>query len=481
MFGLGRRKHSGDNNAGAGPGADESRKSSLALGGRGISAAMTPARYADFLPDAQAIAAREHSPVARILLVAIALVTALAIGWAAIAEVEKVTTAQGRVRPDGRVKIINHPEGGRIQEIYVVEGQRVAAGDPLVEFDPEFLDEEVGRLREEWTTFAAQTARLEAEAVRANTLIFPADLTDASPNILANQRSLFDARRAAFAANHSAAKDNARRFEREVEAQRGQIATLRETVEIRAEQEAATRKSTELGYFSRLRYLTIKNELIEAQGQLASRQKELSAREAQLAEARGRINQIEEDYFSDVLARLVESRQQRDSLARELSQTSTQQRRLIVRAPVDGIIQNMTVSSTGQSVDENDPLMNLIPTGETLIIEARVPNDDIGFIKLGQEAEIRVNTYDFVKFGTLNGTVSQIAADATEDPGGEGAVFNYVVLVKTDRTHLGASPTDQPVVPGMQVTADFKIGERTILSFLTDRVSQTTSTALRER
>ncbi|MDA0786707.1 MAG: HlyD family efflux transporter periplasmic adaptor subunit [Proteobacteria bacterium] len=125
--------------------------------------------------------------------------------------------------------------------------------------------------------------------------------------------------------------------------------------------------------------------------------------------------------------------------------------------------------------------MNLIPTGDTLIIEARVPNNDIGFITIGQEAEIRVNTYDFVKFGTLKGTVSQIAADATEDPGGQGDVFNYVVLVKTDRSHLGPNPTDQPVVPGMQVTADFKIGERTILSFLTDRGAQTTSTALRER
>ena len=472
MFGFRRRRGQteGDGNS-----------TRMALQGRGVSGVMTPARYADFLPDAQAIAAREHSPLARILLIAITFLTALALVWAAVAEVEKVTTAQGRVRPDSRVKIINHPEGGRIQEIYVVEGQRVVAGAPLVEFDPEFLDEEVARIREEWTTFAAQTARLEAESARADTLIFPADLDGTAPSILTNQRALFNARRAAFAANRGAAEDSARRFEGEVESLRDQIATLRESAEVREEQEARTRELTEKGYYSRLRYLNIKNELVEALGQVESRQKELAAREAQLAEARGRVAQIEEDYFSDVLAQLVESRQQRDSLARELAQSSAQQTNLIVRAPVDGIVQNMTISSTGQSVDDNEPLMNLVPTGDTLIIEARVANDDIGFIKLGQEAEIRVNTYDFVKFGTLKGTVSQIAADATEDPGGQGDVFNYVVLVKTDRTHLGPEPDDQPVVPGMQVTADFKIGERTILSFLTDRVSQTTSTALRER
>ncbi|MDA0786708.1 MAG: biotin/lipoyl-binding protein, partial [Proteobacteria bacterium] len=328
--------------------------------GHGFSAVMTPARYADFLPDAQAIAAREHSPLARVLLVAIALLATLAIGWAAIAEVEKVTTAPGRVRPDSRVKIINHPEGGRIQEIYVIEGQRVAAGDPLVEFDPEFLDEEVGRLHEEWTTFAAQTARLAAESVRANNLIFPADLSDAPAKILANQRALFDARRAAFAANRGAAEDTARRFEGEVGSLRDQIATLRQTVEVRADQESRTRSSAEQGYFPQLRYLTIKNELIEAEGKLASRQNDLAAREAQLSEARGRVSQIEEDYFSDVIGQLVESRQQRDSLARELSQATNQQNRLIVRAPVDGIVQNLSVSSRpvgGQqrTIDEPDP------------------------------------------------------------------------------------------------------------------------------
>jgi len=479
MFGFARRKRGRDKASGAVAGGG--RTSSLALGGRGLPAAMTPARYADFLPDAQAIAAREHSPLARILLIAIALVTALTIGWAAIAEVEKVTTAQGRVRPDGRVKIINHPEGGRIQKIYVVEGQRVAAGDPLVEFDPEFLDEEVGRLREEWTTFAAQTARLEAESVRASSLIFPAELEDAPAKILANQRGLFNARVAAFKANLRAEEEAERRFTIESAALKERITSLQETVDIRTSQVDSVTQIVEDGYYSRLRFDDLRTRLTEAQGQLAARRGEYNAKRAQIVEARERQERIEEDYFSDVIGQLVESRQQRDSLARELAQTTNQQNQLIVRAPVDGIVQNMAVSSTGQSVDENTPLMNLVPTGDTLIIEARVPNDDIGFIKLGQDAEIRVNTYDFVKFGTLKGTVSQIAADATEDPGGEGAIFNYVVMVKTDRTHLGPSPTDQPVVPGMQVTADFKIGERTILSFLTDRVSQTTNTALRER
>lgn len=470
---FGRRGHSGD--------SDNRPQSSLALESRGFARAVAPARYADFLPDAQAIAAREHSPLARILLIAVTAFTVIALVWAALATVEKVASADGRVRPDSRVKIINHAEGGRVQEIYVVEGQRVKAGDPLIKFDPEFLDDEVSRLRDEWATFAAQAARLEAESINADEIVFPEELTDASPSLLENQRSLFQSRRAGFAARQSAADDAVRRFEREADALRDRIAALEETVSIRSDQEDATRRATEAGYYSRLRYLSIKNDLNESRGQLASRREELAAKEAQLGEARERREQLAEDYYSDVLERLVQSTQQRDSLKRELSQAESRKSRLIVTSPVDGIVQNLTVTSTGQAVNDNEPMMNVIPTGDTLIIEARVSNNDIGFISLGQEAEIRVNTYDFVKFGTLKGRVSQIAGDATEDPGSDGSAFNFVVLIKTDKSHLGPTPEDQPVLPGMQVTADFKIGERTILSFLTDRVSQTAQTALRER
>lgn len=468
------RRDDGDDGSGA-------RRSSLALQSSGFGRAITPARYADFLPDAQAIAAREHSPLARVLLIAIAVFTVLALLWAALATVDKVATAQGRVRPDSRVKIINHPDGGRISDIFVVEGQRVKAGDPLVEFDAEVLDDEVEQLREEWATLAAQAARLEAESTNAGQIQFPREIEGVYPAMLNNQSDLFESRRTGFEVRKRAADEAVIRFEREAAALTDRISTLEETVAVRSDQEAITKTLLDKGYYSRLRYLQIKNELVEVRGQLSSRREELAAKEAQLAEARKRRQQVEEEYYSDVLERLVETRQQRDSLKRDLSQSEIRKVRLIARAPVDGIVQNLTVTSVGQSVDQNEPMMNVIPTGDTLIIEARVSNKDIGFVELGQEAEIRVNTYDFVKFGTLNGKVTQIAADATEDPAAEGSAFNYVVLLKTDRTHLGPTAQDQPVVPGMQVTADFKIGERTILSFLTDRVSQTAQTAFRER
>lgn len=457
-----------------------SRQRQLSLAGRGLGRAVAPARYADFLPEAQAIAAREHSPFARWLLVIVAAICVFALGWAAIAEVEQVATAEGRVRPDSRVKVINHPDGGRIEEIYVSEGERVSEGDPLVKFDAEFTREEVARLRSEWRSFAAEAARLDAEATGAEHVDFPEGLEGENLALVANQHDLFRNRRAALESRRKSAEDEIARRESEVASIEARIASLRDIVEIRTEQEISTRGATEAGYYSRLRYLAIKNELAEAQGRLGEKLDELAAKRSELAQARQERRRIDEEYNSEVFERLVQARQQRDSLGSELAQAQARFNRLVVRAPVDGVVQNISVTSIGQSVNDNEAMMNIVPTGDSLIIEARVSNDDIGAVSIGQEARIRVDAYDFVKFGTLDGEVIQIAADATEDPTRERPTFSYVVLIRTDRTHLGPEPGDQPVLPGMQVTADLKIGSRTVLSFLTDRITETTSTAFRE-
>jgi membrane fusion protein, adhesin transport system len=446
-----------------------------------INQASVVAQYADFLPEAQSISAREHSPYARWLIVIIAVLLTAMVTWASLAEVNKVSTAQGRVRPDGRVKIINHPDGGRVQSIFVSEGDRVTTGQKLIEFDPEVLDDELGTLINDWHNAAAESARLEAEAKGLKIPVFSPELQRDAPLLVANQTQLFDARQQSQNSRRDAADDGIRRLDREASALAQQISTLEKSVDIRQQQERSVRELVEKGYYSNLRYLTLRQDLTQAEGDLAETQDRLLAKFAELDNAREIRQQVDDDYEADVYTQLAAARLALERAKRDLAQAQTRKLNLIVDAPVDGIVQDIQVSSIGQSVSGNDPLMRLVPTGDTLIVEARVPNQDIGFIKAGQEVDVRVETYDFVTFGTLPGIVEQIAADATEDPESPNKAFNYVVLIRTERNHLGPNPEDQPVVPGMRVTADIKIGKRTIISFITDRVAATTQTALRER
>jgi HlyD family type I secretion membrane fusion protein len=445
--------------------------------------ASVPARYAEFLPEAQSISAREHSPYARWLIVIVSLLVFALVAWAALAEVEKVAIAQGRVRPDGRVKIINHAEGGRVQNIFVEEGERVTAGQKLIEFDPEILDEELATLTNEWRNAQIETARLEAEAKGLAEPQFSAEAKRDAPLLVANQLQLFTARRNALKSRRDAADDVIQRLDREASALARSIETLEKSVEIRREQENSVRSLVDKGFYSNLRYLTLRQELTQAEGDLAESQDRLLAKFAELENAREDRRQVDDDYEAEVYGQLSEARRILERATRDLAQaqTQTQKRNLLVAAPVDGIVQDIQVTSVGQSVSANEALMRVVPTGDTLIVEARLPNQDIGFVKTGQPVEVRVDTYDFVTFGTLPGTVEHIAADATEDPESQTRVFNYIVLIRTERNHLGPTPQDQPVVPGMRVTADIKIGTRTILSFITDRVVATTETALRER
>jgi HlyD family type I secretion membrane fusion protein len=180
-----------------------------------------------------------------------------------------------------------------------------------------------------------------------------------------------------------------------------------------------------------------------------------------------------------VLADLAESRGARDRTAAALDQAETRLDRTVIRSPVDGYVQNLAVNNPGQAVRPNEPLASIVPEADNLVIEARVANRDIGAIEPGQPAVVKVRAYDFIKYGSLEGTVERVARDANRDPDTGQVFFN--VEIRTDRTHLGAAPGINEVRPGMEVDAEMKTGSRSVLSFLTDRVIGTADEAFRER
>ena len=143
-------------------------------------------------------------------------------------------------------------------------------------------------------------------------------------------------------------------------------------------------------------------------------------------------------------------------------------RNLVVRAPVDGIVQELAVTSAGQSVGSNQPLLKLVPTEGGLVIEARVENQDIGYVRLGQPVKVKIQAYDFLRYGTLGGTVERIAADAVVDP--QDGKLGYGITVRTDGAALGDGALRFSVAPGMAVEVELLVGGRTILSYLTDRI-----------
>lgn len=200
---------------------------------------------------------------------------------------------------------------------------------------------------------------------------------------------------------------------------------------------------------------------------------------AALAEARTLRLSIDREWQSETLKELAMVQRERDRLSHSLAQEKNRFRYLSVRAPIDGIAQGISITAPGQAIRGNETLLTIVPTSAHLLIEARVSNDDIGHISIGQKATVKIQTFDFVRFGALDGVVEQIAADAVLDRETGQMLFN--VPIRTDRSYLGARPSDQPVHPGMQAMIDLHIGKRSILSYLTDRLDRAAQNAFRER
>ncbi|SMF62986.1 membrane fusion protein, adhesin transport system [Tistlia consotensis] len=436
------------------------------------------ARYVDFLPDAQAVVEREHSPVARILLFVLSGLFLLFLAYISVAKVDQVATGQGVVRPFGEVKVINHPVGGRISKLYVRDGDLVNQGAPLVELDPELTRQEVGQLQTNLDDLDAQTLRLEAEATDGE-LQFPQALIDRRPEAVQAQINLFNARRNAIESKLATAREVVAQRQQAVAGQEQRIGPLTQSLAILRDQAKSIKALVDKGYFPAIRYQSIQRQVVEADGQRAQAESDLATARAALKEAENNLDSQRRDWQSKVLDELATAMSDREKAKTRLAQQSTALRNLVLRAPVDGVVQDLAVTSAGQSVGANQPILKVVPVGDSLIVEAKVRNADIGFIQVGMPAQVKVETYNYIKYGLLKGEVERISADAMADQK-SGALY-YEVEVRTRTTSL-TGPGGRPlrVLPGMQTQVDFKIGRRTIFAFLTDRLRQTASEALRE-
>ena len=439
---------------------------------------LTPTdRYAEFLPDAEGLVERNHSPAAGLLILAVAAIFAGLIGWAGLTEVEQVVRAAGQVEPAGRVKLINHPDGGRIAEIHIAEGDAVATGQPLVTFDSELIRAELAELTGRWQVRSAEAARLRAEAT-GEPPAFDDELRRDRPAMVRQQAELLAIRRAAHVSQAETLMQAAERRTSEVESLAAELTRFRNSQGLVGKEVKAVRTLAEKGLYPRLRLVALERELSDVVGDTRKAEARLAAAEAAVAEAESRQLGLEREQHSLVLSELAEAEAERDRLAEARRRAEALLRNMVVRAPVDGVVQELAVTTPGQSVGSNQPIMKLVPTSGGLVIEARVDNQDVGYVRVGQDATVKVRAFDFLRYGTLDGRVERIAADASVDP--DSNTYPYRITVRTERADLGDGEHRLAVVPGMIVDVDLRVAERTVLSYLTDRILRLREDAFRD-
>lgn len=399
-----------------------------------------------------------------------------AFAWASLAEIEEIVIAPGRVEPAGRVQTINHPQGGLVQALHVNDGQRVSKGDLLVTFAPEQAEFAKNEVETSYQATMVTIARLQAELAGEDlTLVEP--LKALAPGLVAREQELQAARaanqegrRLALSRKVEAQRNNARRAESDTNRIVSNLRLLEQQV-------AAITELTERGLYPKLKLIEMQRQANDMAGELEKARAAQAASLSELAQARGELERLDKSWREALVADVSEAETRAAQLASQLAGQSTFLDGTVLRAPADGIVQDLTITGDGQSVAANAPLMKLVPTGGGLVIKAQIANDDIGRVATDMLAAIKVHAYDFARYGALDGHVERIAVDATAiDP---QSLPTYSVTILTAQPFLGGDPRNS-VVPGMIVDVELKAGMRTLISYLTDTLVTYREKAFRE-
>lgn len=460
----------------------------------------------EFLPAALEILETPPSPVRIRMLGAICLFVVIALAWSYFGHIDIVAVAQGKFQPTGRVNVVQPLETGKVRTIHVANGSRVSEGQILVEMDPSDAQSDVTAQGALLASLNAEIARRQAahQVFRSKSVAdppainWPEDLPDEArlreqrvyDSDIAQLRAVvasIEAQRAQKAAEEA-------RVSGTITAQEQFVMTLKERVEMR---EALVARAAG----ARANVIDALERLNEQQTQLAIQRGQLKETQASLVVLGKEIDKHFQNAEADNNQRLSQAQRQRDDIEQRLAKATARLRNTLLRAPNAGTVQALSVINVGQVVAAGEQIMRVVPDGLGLEIEGYVLNKDIGFIKEGLDATIKIDSFPFTKWGTIEGKVIRIARDAIPLPeaialegnpaqaqratgaGGAQRTQNlvYQVTLKPMQDRIGP-PNDQiQLMPGMTVTLEIKTGSRRIISYLFTPLVEVGSAAMRER
>jgi HlyD family secretion protein len=435
----------------------------------------------DYLSYELGKAVRELPPLyTRVLAGTLTAIVFGTIGWAHMSKVDEVAIADGEIVPTAQIRPVRALEGGVISEIKVKEGDRVKKGQVLIEQDPTLSKSEVDRIRQNAALVRQDVARLEAEMSGGSSG------TAFQDELIASRLREFDTRQAA--ANADAQRQAAVIGEAKARLTRlrENLVNARSTLVNAEERESSLRGLVEReGAVPRFDYLQAKDQLTQAQDQISSLEQDIVAQQQSIqqaeqayASAQQSANRLGSERQSEILTQLNQRRQDLTELEGQLKQAQVRATGQTIVAPIAGTIYNIQTNMAERTIEPGEDLLSILPDGQTLLIEAKVLNRDIGFVKEGMRAKIKVATFPFQEFGTIDGEVMKITPNATLD---KNLGLVYTARVKLKRSTINVQGKEVELSPGMAATAEIVTRQRSILTFMLEPITKRFSEAFTAR
>src|SRR6266700_491273 len=451
-----------------------------------------------FLPAALEITESPPSPIGRAIGASIIAAFCVALLWASFGSVDIVATATGKIVPGGRTKLIQPFETGVVRAIHVRDGQSVKAGDVLIELDPTMTEADQERQRSDLLAAELEVARLRAALTNDPLNAFRSPQGASAAEIEMHRQFLISQR-----AEQNAELAEIERQQGQKEAERAttsaSAAKLQATIPVLQERVDIRKSLVDKALASKVLYLSEYQELVGLQQDLVLQQSRLREADAAIALLRETRDKTAAEYRRATYDALAKAEQKAASAAQEVVKAERRTKLQHLTASVDGVVQQLAVHTVGGVVTPAQVLAIVVPSESQLEIEAMLSNRDIGFVHPGQKAEIKVDTFNFTRYGLLYGEVISVSSDAiTRDrqqgasnertsgaaPGGsepKGQELEYAARISLDRTHMQVEDKLVKLGPGMAVTVEVKTGARRIISYLLSPLARYKQESLRER
>jgi len=397
--------------------------------------------------------------------------------WSIFARFDEVAVATGEVVPQGKIKTIQHLEGGIIEELFVQDGDIVRTDAPLVQIN---LGQLAGTREELQIRLAGLTlarARLEAEA-EGTVLSLPPDIAADHPQLVAAEKATHEARLRELTSTQAVLIGQVHQRERDVNDVNARLQSAENNLTLARERLVMSQDLLKDGLTSRLEHNQTQSQVEALTGEAASLREALPRARDALGEARERVKELSLKFSREAREQLVETEQ---SIARtqELLNTADDQRlRSTIKSPITGIVKNMRYHTIGGVVRPGEAIMDIVPSEDALVVEARLNPVDRGFVRAGQKTTVKIDTFDYARYGGIDGEVIAVAPDSTVPE--TGAPF-FKVIVRTDKPYLGDAAEGYAITPGMGATVDIHTGTKSVIEYLVRPVLKLKAEAFRER
>lgn len=449
----------------------------------------------DFVDDKTAALLLNTPSSARLMLWVMMFFFIAAIGWASWAKIDKVTVGQGKVIPSSQIQVVQNLEGGLVKEILVKEGQLVEKGQQLLLIDDTRFRSDFREREQQVANLTASVLQLSASisSVEVNRdfdtdnwkqsvvldygkLTFPPLLEEKQPQLAQRQKAEYRENLDNLRNQLSVIDQQVQQKQQDLVEIEARVRNLRQSYQYVRKELDITKPLADEGVVPRIELLKLQRQVNDTRREMTSSELKIPVLKSALREAMLKRIDVALQFRSEQQEKLNNAQDQLSELVESAVGLEDRVNRTVVNSPVTGKIKTLYVNTVGGVIQPGMDIVEVVPTEDTLLVEAKIAPKDIAFLRPDLHAIVKFSAYDFTKYGGLEGELEHISADTTQDD--EGNSF-YIVRVRTDKTNFGQD-ADLPIIPGMTASVDIITGKRTVLEYLLEPILKAKTNSLKE-